>query len=361
MSGLLGKKENMQNIELNNKDYEIDQDIKTRFADKIEYIYEYLSNNENIDSIKNLGNDKYDINLVHKGKVRDSYLLDDDKRIMLATNRLSAFDRSICQVPFKGQLLNQLSAWWFENTKHIIKNHCLAVPHPQMILCNSVKVLPVEAVVRSYLTGSTNTAIWTRYNSGQREFFGVKLKDNLTKNTKLERPILDPTSKSDIHDEPMSKDDILAHQAIAPYWDKIEKAALELFNFGQQKAEDAGLILVDTKYEFGVTQDGELILIDECHTSDSSRYWDLKSWEQDQANPKAFDKELMRLWVRKNCDPYKDAQLPKIPVELVAYLSSQYISLYEKITGKAFIPEMALGSELNEKLKQAAVSCVNKV
>lgn len=349
-----------------NSKYKINDNIKNRFADKIEYIYQNMDSSDNKIS---------DVKLIHKGKVRDSYLISNasksggesesesesdsvNKRIMLATNRLSAFDRAICQVPFKGQLLNQLSAWWLENTRHIVKNHCISVPHPQMMLCKSVKVFPVEVVVRSYLTGSTNTAIWTRYNSGERDFFGVKLQDGLTKNTKLDTPILDPTSKSDVHDEPMSRSDILANKEIFPYWDQIEKAALELFKFGQEKAEAAGLILVDTKYEFGVTESGELILVDECHTSDSSRYWDLKSWEQDKSNPKAYDKELMRLWVRKNCDPYKDANLPKIPVELVAYLSSQYIDVYEKITGNEFVPEMAIGDELNDKLNKAAMACI---
>ena len=343
---------------MENLKFDIDPAIDSRFGDIITDAY----NQGDIDY--DLGDFNKDIKLIHKGKVRDSYLLskgDKNKRLMLATDRLSAFDRAICEVPFKGQLLNQLSTWWFNNTKDIVANHCIAMPNPRMILCENIKVLPVEVVVRYYLTGSTNTAIWTRYNNGERNFFGHKLKDNLPKNSKLPEPILDPTSKSDIHDEPMSIDDIKAHPKIAPYWEQISQVALELFKFGQQKAKDAGLILVDTKYEFGLTADNKLMLIDECHTSDSSRYWDLKSWEEDIANPKAYDKELMRLWVRERCDPYKDKNLPKIPLELVKFITSQYIDVYERITNLPFVPDESYGKEAINNMKDAAVACLDLI
>jgi phosphoribosylaminoimidazole-succinocarboxamide synthase len=343
---------------MENLEFDIDPAIDSRFGDIITDAYKA----DDLDY--DLGDFNKDIKLIHKGKVRDSYLLskgDKNKRLMLATDRLSAFDRAICKVPFKGQLLNQLSAWWFNNTKDIVANHCITMPNPRMILCENIKVLPVEVVVRSYLTGSTNTAIWTRYNNGERNFFGNNLKDNLPKNSKLPEPILDPTSKSDIHDEPMSIDDIKAHPQIAPYWEQISQVALDLFKFGQQTAKDAGLILVDTKYEFGITDDNRLVLIDECHTSDSSRYWNLKSWEEDIANPKAYDKELMRLWVRERCDPYKDKNLPKIPLELVKFITSQYIDVYERITNLPFVPDESYGKEAINNMKDAAIACLDLI
>ena len=317
--------------------------ITERFENLIIQQYEILKDSEDEaskDILQTNTNPELELELLHRGKVRDSYKLDDNKLLMIASNRLSAFDRSICYIPFKGQLLNKLSAWWFEQTKHIIKNHCINIPSASAMICEKANVIPVEVVVRAYLTGSTQTSIWKRYQQGQREFFGHKTSDNLTKNSKLKSPIIDPTNKSDVHDEEISISQINQNPQIQPYWQQISEIAQKLFALGQKVANNAGLILVDTKYEFGVDKNGQLMLIDECHTSDSSRYWDLHSWQQNQLQPKAYDKELMRLWITKHCDPYTINKIPEIPIDLIVLLSSQYISLYEKITQEQFVPEL---------------------
>jgi phosphoribosylaminoimidazole-succinocarboxamide synthase len=273
------------------------------------------------------------------GKVRDIYERD-GKLILITTDRHSSFDRIIAHIPWKGQVLNQISAWWFEKTKDIIPNHVLAIPDPNVTVAPKYTLLPVEAVVRGYLTGVTDTAAWTRYSAGARNFGGIVLPDGIRKNQKLPRPIFDPTTKEAAHDRSLSPQQMIAEGFITQdLFDRVQSTALALFARGQELAARNGLILVDTKYEFGTDADGALVLIDEIHTPDSSRYWQLDSYAARFATgeePQYFDKEFLRLWFRDHCDPYRDAILPPAPPELVAELSRRYIAMYEQITGMKF-------------------------
>ena len=275
------------------------------------------------------------------GKVRDIYDAG-DKLILVTTDRHSSFDRIIAHIPWKGQVLNQVSAWWFEQTKDIVPNHVLAIPDPNVTVGKKMKMVPVEAVVRGYLTGVTDTAIWTRYSGGMREFGDLKLPDGLKKNTKLPQPIFDPTTKEDTHDRAISTEQMVQEGLItAELLAQVKDTAMKLFLRGQVLAAKSGLILVDTKYEFGTDMEGNLVLIDEIHTPDSSRYWQIEGYEESLINggePKSFDKEFLRLWFKEHCDPYKDALLPEAPTELVEELSRRYIQMYEQITGQKFIP-----------------------
>ena len=275
----------------------------------------------------------------HVGKVRDQYDLGDTVAL-ITTDRQSAFDRVLASIPFKGQVLNQTSAWWFEQTKNIIQNHVIDVPDPNVTLAKKCDVFPVEFVVRGYITGSTSTALWTVYNSGEREYCGNILPKGLLKNQKLNANMLTPTTKDETHDRPISPAEIIAEGWMSQAdWEYCSTKALELFSFGQKKAAENGMILVDTKYEMGRDTDGNIMLIDEIHTPDSSRYWINDTYEERMASekePQNVDKEFLRLWFVDNCDPYNDETLPEAPEELVVELSSRYIYLYETITGKPF-------------------------
>jgi phosphoribosylaminoimidazole-succinocarboxamide synthase len=292
-----------------------------------------------------------------KGKVRDQYDLGDNLAL-ITTDRQSAFDRVLAAIPFKGQVLNLASAWWFEETKHIIDNHILDVADPNVIIAKKCEVFPIEFVVRGFITGSTNTSLWTVYNNGDREYCGNILPEGLMKNQKLEENMLTPTTKEEDHDRPISPTDIVNEKWMTQEdWDYCSKKALELFEFGQKKAAQHGMILVDTKYEMGKDKDGNILLIDEIHTPDSSRYWIGDSYEGLIANnkePQNIDKEFLRLWFVDNCDPYNDKTLPPAPDELVVELSSRYIYLYETITGSIFpFPdkEKAIAERIKENLK----------
>ena len=291
------------------------------------------------------------------GKVRDQYDLG-DKVALITTDRQSAFDRVLASVPFKGQVLNLTSAWWFEQTKDIIPNHVIDIPDPNVTLAKKCDVFPIEFVVRGYITGSTSTALWTVYNNGDREYCGNALPEGLVKNQKLEANMLTPTTKEEHHDRPISPDEIVSEGWMTKEdWDYCSHRALELFAFGQKKAAENGMILVDTKYEMGRDADGTIRLIDEIHTPDSSRYWIAKTYDERMAvgeNPQNIDKEFLRLWFVDNCDPYNDETLPDAPEELVAELSSRYIYLYETITGEAFpFPDAGkpVLERINENLK----------
>ena len=276
----------------------------------------------------------------HKGKVRDVYE-QDDRLILITTDRMTGFDRLLAYIPWKGQVLNQISAFWFEQTKDIIPNHVIAVPDPNVTVGKKCKPIRVEGVVRGYLTGVTDTAIWTRYSRGSRVFGGVQLPGGMKKNQKLPQAIFDPTTKEDVHDRVLTKDEMIAEGFITKeLFEQVEQKTLALFARGQELAAQRGLILVDTKYEFGL--DGEtLTLIDEIHTPDSSRYWYLESYEKRFAEgkePEYFDKEFLRLWFKEHSDPYKDEKLPDAPPELVEELSRRYIKMYEQIIGTTFVP-----------------------
>lgn len=275
------------------------------------------------------------------GKVRDIYDLG-DRLVLVSTDRHSSFDRIIAHIPLKGQILNQLSAWWFEQTKDIVGNHVRAVPDPNVTVAQKYKMVPVEAVIRGYLTGVTDTAIWTRYSAGQRDFGGLTLPDGMKKNQRLPAPLFDPTTKEDAHDRALSPAQMIAEGFIsAALFEKMKTVALAIFARGQEIAARQGLILVDTKYEFGLDERGELVLIDEMHTPDSSRYWQRDSYDERFAaneEPQYFDKEFLRLWFKDNCDPYKDAVLPEAPPELVAEMTRRYVQMYEQIVGEKFTP-----------------------
>ena len=273
------------------------------------------------------------------GKVRDQYDLD-DKIALITTDRQSAFDRVLASIPFKGQVLNLTSAWWFEQTKHIIPNHVISIPDPNVTLAKKCDVFPIEFVVRGYITGSTSTSLWTVYNNGDREYCGNVLPEGLKKNQKLETNMLTPTTKEEHHDRPIAPNEIINEGWMTKEdWSKCSQKALELFTFGQKKATDNGMILVDTKYEMGRDKAGNIVLIDEIHTPDSSRYWIANTYDKRIASgqePQNIDKEFLRIWFVNNCDPYNDEILPNAPEELVTELSSRYIYLYETITGGLF-------------------------
>jgi phosphoribosylaminoimidazole-succinocarboxamide synthase len=275
------------------------------------------------------------------GKVRDTYDLG-DTTIIVTTDRQSAFDRNLANIPFKGQVLNETSAWWMRNTTHIVPNALVDVPDPNVSVQQKVVVFPVEFVCRGFMTGSTETSLWTHYSNGAREYCGNKFPDGMKKNERLQENVLTPTTKAVDRDVPISAQEIVAQGLMSQGdWDVASRAALALFEFGQQEAAKRGLILVDTKYEFGKDPEGNILLIDEIHTPDSSRYWVMDGYEERLAQgmePSNIDKEFLRLWFRANCDPYKDEVLPEAPVELVRELSRRYILLYEMITGESFVP-----------------------
>ena len=300
---------------------------------------------------KNLGKKK-------TGKVRDIYE-QSDRLILVTTDRHSSFDRIIAHIPWKGQVLNEISAYWFEQTKDIVPNHVLAVPDPNVTVGKKCKLIPVEAVMRGYLTGVTDTAIWTRYEKGQREFGGVMLPDGMKKNQKLLEPIFDPTTKEEGHDRSLSPAQMIEEGFITKeLFETLRETATKLFKRGQELAAKRGLILVDTKYEMGL--DGEtLTLIDEIHTPDSSRYWKLNTYDERLAagqEPEYFDKEFLRLWFKEHSDPYKDAKLPDAPQELIEELSRRYIQMYEQITGEKFNPgEMPIEARMEKNLKTYSI------
>ncbi len=277
---------------------------------------------------------------LHAGKVRDTYHKG-NQRLIITTDRQSAFDRILAAIPFKGAVLNQCSAFWFEQTKDIVPNHLIATPDPNVSLVKPVKIFPVEVVVRGYITGTTGTSAWVNYEKGERNFCGIQLPEGLKKNQAFDSPIITPTTKPETgHDEKISREEIIAQGLVSEEkWDQIADYALSVFKRGQEIAAEKGFILVDTKYEFGEDEDGTIILADEVHTPDSSRYWIaetyLERFERGE-EPENFDKEFLRLWFKQNCDPYNDPELPPAPDELVEELAYRYIDIYEKLTGNVF-------------------------
>lgn len=270
-----------------------------------------------------------------EGKVRDSYN-QGAKTIFITTDRHSSFDRIIAHVPFKGQVLNLTSAFWFDRTKDIIPNHVLEIPDPAVTVAKTCQPLPVEAVMRGFLTGVTSTSIWTHYQQGKRDFGNFTLPDGMYKNQQLLEPVFTPSTKAADHDETLSPDEMVARGIVTKERIKeIEDVSRKLFLRGQEIARKKGLILVDTKYEFGLDENGALTLIDEIHTPDSSRYWHAGSYEERLERgeePEYFDKEFLRLWFNDHCDPYKDETLPEAPEDLVQTLSERYVGIYKTLT-----------------------------
>jgi len=285
------------------------------------------------------------------GKVRDCYDLpatatEPARRILISSDRISAFDRILAAIPFKGQVLTQLARWWFDRTADLCPNHVLAYPDPNVVIGKRVDILPVEVVVRGYLAGTTSTSILTQYKAGVRTMYGHTLPDGLRDNQVLPAAIITPTSKAfdGGHDEPLTADEIIAQGLLTKaQWEDVSAKALALFARGQRMASDRGLILVDTKYEFGLDAEGQILIADEIHTPDSSRYWIASGYPQafeTGTRPPSFDKDVIRSWVGARCDPYKDP-IPEIPAEMIEKTSRVYIDAYEQITGECFVPDLS--------------------
>jgi phosphoribosylaminoimidazole-succinocarboxamide synthase len=277
----------------------------------------------------------------YSGKVRQSYDAPGDRKVIIATDRLSAFDRQITTIPLKGQVLTQLSRFWFDNTKDICPNHVIAYPDPNVVICRKLTMLPVELVVRGYLAGSTGTSILRMYKAGRRDMYGTKFPDGMRDNQQLDHAIITPTTKAAAvsHDEPLTPQQVVADNIVdKAVWEKVSAYALALFARGQSVARERGLILADTKYEFGLTAEGRVLLGDEIHTPDSSRYWIADTY-QDRVNademPETLDKDVVRRWLNAHCDPYKDL-IPTIPDAIRIETAKTYISVFEKITGQSF-------------------------
>lgn len=292
----------------------------------------------------------------YRGKVRDNYDLADGRRILIASDRLSAFDRILAAIPFKGQVLTQTARFWFEATADICPNHVLDYPDPNVVVGRRLDILPVEIVVRGYLAGTTGTSLLTLYKAGRHEVYGVKLPAGMRDNAALPEPIITPTTKAPAggHDEPLSPADILSRGLLSSaQWQTLSAHALALFARGQAMARERGLILADTKYEFGTDPQGRIVLADEIHTPDSSRYWFRESYEARVARserPESFDKDFVRAWVAARCDPYKD-QIPAIPAEMVFETACVYVQAFETITGREFVPPAA-GESILERIRR---------
>jgi phosphoribosylaminoimidazole-succinocarboxamide synthase len=285
------------------------------------------------------------------GKVRDCYDLpatatEPARRILISSDRISAFDRILAAIPYKGQVLTQLARWWFDRTADICPNHVLAYPDPNVVIGKHVTILPVEVVVRGYLAGTTSTSVLTQYKAGVRHMYGHTLPDGLRDNQVLPAAIITPTSKAfdGGHDEPLTADEIVSQGLLtAAQWAEVSAKALALFARGQKMAAERGLILVDTKYEFGLDAEGQILIADEIHTPDSSRYWIASGYQaafEAGTRPPSFDKDVIRSWVGARCDPYKDP-IPEIPAEMIEKTSRVYIDAYEQITGEPFVPDLS--------------------
>jgi phosphoribosylaminoimidazole-succinocarboxamide synthase len=281
--------------------------------------------------------DLYPLELIARTKVRDHYRLADGNRLMVATDRLSAFDRVVASIPLKGQILTRLSSYWFAATADIVPNHVVGVPDPNAMICKPLTMLPVEFVVRDYLTGSTSTSIWPMYRAGDRRPYGVSLPDGLRENEKLPETVITPAAKGD-HDVPLTGAEVVSSGLVsAALWEEASAAALAVFARGRELAARQGVLLVDTKYEFGLDAEGRLVLGDEVHTPDSSRFWMADSYEarlSDGLPPIGLDKDLIRHWLIAQCDPYVDP-LPAAPDEIVLEVATRYGRALELITGEA--------------------------
>lgn len=285
----------------------------------------------------------------HQGKVRDFYILK-DKRVIITTDRQSAFDVILGHIPYKGSVLNMLAAYWFTKTKHIVQNHMLSMPDPNVITAKNCRGIPIEMIVRGYISGVTTTSIWYSYQKGERMIYGMKFPEGLRKNQQLSQSVVTPTTHGggdpstgsgqvSGHDERLTRKEILERKLVdKKIYLQMEEAALALFAYGSKLCKKRGLILVDTKYEFGLDEDGQLVLMDEVHTPDSSRFWKADTYEKRFAageEPENFDKEFLRLWYAEK--GYRgDGQPPKMSEELIAALAKRYISVYEMISNRKF-------------------------
>jgi phosphoribosylaminoimidazole-succinocarboxamide synthase len=284
-----------------------------------------------------------ELGTLQTGKVRDSYI-SGERRFIVASDRVSCFDVVVGTLPFKGQLLTQLAAFWFEHTRDLARNHVLDVPDPNVTVVQECVTLPVEFIYRGYLTGSSSTSIWTAYERGERDYCGHRLADGMSKHEKLPETLLTPTTKAEMgaHDELSSRDELIASGAISEsHYDEAAVIGAKLFAEGQRWAESRGLILVDTKYEMGLDSDGNIIVIDEIHTPDSSRYWHRDGYEKalsDETDPTQLDKEYLRRWLGDQGYRGEGAS-PEIPVDVRCEATRRYVEAFEQITGRSFEPD----------------------
>ena len=276
-----------------------------------------------------------------RGKVRDMYLLE-NHRVLITTDRQSAFDHVLGTIPLKGQVLNRIAQYWFEQTQDIAPNQVLSVPDANVTVARELDILPVEVVVRKYMTGSSDTAIWTHYNSGVRHYCGHTLPDGMVKNQPFDEAIITPTTKDEVHDELISRDEIIAQGLVSEdIWSQVEEIALALFARGEELAAKQGLILVDTKYEMGLDADGRITLADEIHTPDSSRFWIRDTYAERHARgeePESLDKEFLRLWLRDK--GISDDNIPELDDEIRIQVAERYIDLFQRVTGTDFDAEL---------------------
>ena len=311
------------------------------------FIKEQLSNTLDTFEVENLG-------VRYKGKVRENYHAGDEI-IMVTTDRVSAFDHVLGSIPFKGQILTEIANFWFDRTKDIVPNHIISSPDPQVLIAKKAKTLPVEVIVRGYITGS----LWREYEQGINGQYGFMLPDDLKKNQKFDRPILTPSTKAEYgeHDEPISRSKIVAGLVEESIYSVAENYALKLFSAGQEWAEKQGLILVDTKYEFGIVN-GELIVIDEIHTPDSSRYWVSSEYEKrynKNSDQKMLDKENIRQWLIERGFSGNGTP-PPLTDEIRITLAERYIELYNTLTGKEFKPQIGdVKTRIDKNLEVAGI------
>jgi phosphoribosylaminoimidazole-succinocarboxamide synthase len=281
----------------------------------------------------------------YEGKVRDNYTTPDGRRVIVVTDRISAFDRVLGTLPLKGQVLNYAASWWFEKTRSVAPNHVLEVPDPNVLIARECEPLPVEMVVRAYLTGNTSTSIWVHYERGVRNFCGHDLPEGLKKHARLPEPIITPSTKAPKgdHDVSASRAEILEISGMpAADFDRAAALALALFSEGQRLCAERGLILVDTKYEFGKTQSGEIVVIDEIHTPDSSRFWYQSSYAERMSaglDPESFDKDYVRRYLGEQ-GFRGDGPIPEIPASVKVEAMRRYIEAVEQITGSPFVPNL---------------------
>ncbi len=307
--------------------------------------------------------------IYQQGKVRENYITPYGNRILLTTDRVSVYDSIVGTIPFKGQILDEITHWWFEKTKTLSKNHVISRPSPVITVAKQCNPLKIEMVVRAYLTGTTTTSIWTEYKNGKREFSGNQLPEGMRKNEKLPYVMITPTTKGDYgkHDEPISPKDIAERNLLhgskmeqEHLWLSLCNQSLALFGMGSALADSAGLILVDTKYEFGLTNEGEVILIDEIHTADSSRYWEKQDYGERFARgeePMSLSKQFVRdAIINQGYDPEKDHEVPMLSDESRIECAARYIMLCQRITGKPFIPDTRPAEEkIYKPLKELGV------
>ena len=277
-----------------------------------------------------------------RGQVRDNYALSDGRRVLIATDRFNVFNHYVGQVPYKGQVLNQLTNWWFEHTADILPNHVIDVPDPNVTIALTANPLPVAVVVRGFISGITPASLWKQYEQGKRTIYGVEFPSGLHKNQELDHPIVTATSKEfgRAHDQPLSHDEVIAAGVHPALWERVQEMALKLFLRGRQLCILADLILVDSKYEFGLDLNGDLVLIDELHTPDSSRFWRSDTYDElfeAGEEPENFDKEFVRLWYQSQGYSEHDP-LPPLSEDLIVTISQRYQHVYELLTGNLFQP-----------------------